>query len=302
MSDMVQTFSIHSNKHRSTQKQQKGLLMKGVTIRNNMNLKLWLNEVMNRKEIDLKLGKLNIYSQRHDKQSKYHNDLILPSIFRDVEDSQMFPMICFQKRTCRQLMREIRFEENVTSLLPSDKRNSILYGLLKELIYEIEFREQNILICQHRITKVFYIYFTDCLICPISKCCYTSVVFVLGQIFGGQIRCNNENCPIQILVTFDIQEELLWKKNQVDLSNRFSKYIISGKFRTNSLKTSIQPTDVSKSNQQYNLNINSQISQTERVQSKVNLSQQSNYEKQRRQKQSQHKNGFHSDYQNICLK
>lgn len=34
--------------------------MKGVTIRNNMNLKLWLNEVMNRKEIDLKLGKLNI--------------------------------------------------------------------------------------------------------------------------------------------------------------------------------------------------------------------------------------------------
>ncbi|CAD8185127.1 unnamed protein product [Paramecium pentaurelia] len=303
MSEMVQTFSIHSKKHRSTQKQQKGLLMKGVTIRNNMNLKLWLNEVMNRKEIDLKLGKLNIDCQRNDKQLKYyHNDVILPSIFRDVEDSQIFPMICFQKRTCRQLMREIRFEDNVTSLLPSDKRNSILYGLLRELMYEIEFREQNILICQHKITKVFYIYFTDCLICPISKCCYTSVVFVLGQIFGGQIRCNNENCPIQILVTFDIQEELLWKKNYVDLSNRFSKYIISGKFRTNSLKTSLQPTDVSKSNHHYNLNINSHISQTERIQSKLNLSQLSNYQKQR-EKSNKNKNGFQSDQQqNIFLK
>lgn len=58
-----------------------------------MNLKLWLNEVMNRKEIDLKLGKLNL--DRNDKQLKYHNDVILPSIFKDVEDSQIFPMICF---------------------------------------------------------------------------------------------------------------------------------------------------------------------------------------------------------------
>ncbi|CAD8087338.1 unnamed protein product [Paramecium sonneborni] len=301
MSDMVQTFSIHSKKHRSTQKQQRGLLMKGVTIGNNMNLKLWLNEMRNRKEIDLKLGKININYHNEDKQLKYQNDVILPSIFGDVEDSLTFPLICFQKRTCRQLMREIRFEDNVTSLLPNDQRNSILYGLLRELLYEIEFREQNILICQHKITKVFYIYFTDGQICPISKCCYTSVVLVLGQIIGGQIRCNHENCPIKILVTFDIQEDLLWKQNKIDLSNRFSKYVISGKFRTNSLKTSLQPLEIQKSNQNQNHNINSQISYTERVQSKLNSSQVSNYQKKRENK-NRNKNRFQSDNLDIFIK
>lgn len=32
--------------------------MKGVTIRKNQNLKLWLNELKNRKQIDLKLGNI----------------------------------------------------------------------------------------------------------------------------------------------------------------------------------------------------------------------------------------------------
>ncbi|CAD8081065.1 unnamed protein product [Paramecium sonneborni] len=301
MTDLVQTFSIHQKKHHSTQKQQKGLLIKGVTARNNMNLKLWLNEVMNRKEIDLKLGKIDINYHRQDKQLKNYNDAILPSIFRDVEESLIFPLICYQKRTCRQLMREIRFEQNVTSLLPSDKRNSILYGLIRELLYEIEFREENILICQQKVTKVFYIYFTDSQICPISKCCYTSVVLVLGQIFGGQIRCNNENCPIKILVTFDIQEDLLWKTNLVDQSNLYSKYIISGKFKINSLKTSIQPSDNSRSN--HNQNIKSQISYTDRIQTKLNLSQLSNYQQKREKKnRNRNKSGFQSDDQNIYQK
>lgn len=60
---------------------------------------------------------------------------------------------------------------------------------------------------------------------------------------GGFIQCNNEQCPIKTLASFDIKEELLWKKNSIDYSNKLSKYVISGKYRTNSLKNSIMPLE-----------------------------------------------------------
>lgn len=66
--------------------------MKGVTTRKNQNLKIWLNELKNRKQADLQLG---VFEKKQ--ISPKREEIILPNIFVGIENSKIFPMICFQQ-------------------------------------------------------------------------------------------------------------------------------------------------------------------------------------------------------------
>ncbi|CAD8146807.1 unnamed protein product [Paramecium octaurelia] len=236
MLDVISTFSIHSSQ--SKRNGQTGNLSKGSTARQSTRPtqkfhKIQLDDqafkTTPKSEQRKYKGIQTISEQNNQRENENENKF----------ESNIYPLIIFQKISYRQLLKEIKFEKDIKSLHPSDKRNLVIYRIICELFQELQFEIQNILICQHPISKLFYIYFSDTNYCPISKCCNNNVVIRIGEALGGEIKCLNPKCPLGVLTTFEIEEKILWN-SKVQQKRAISTFISSGKYRTRSLLQSVQ--------------------------------------------------------------
>ncbi|CAD8069479.1 unnamed protein product [Paramecium sonneborni] len=236
MLDVISTFSIHSCQ--SKRNRQTGNLSKGSTARQSTRP----NQKFYKIKLDDLPFKTSPKSEKRDKievQAISEQNRKRENENENIFESNIYPLIIFQKISYRQLLKEIKFEKDIRSLHPSDKRNYVIYRIMCELFQELQFEMQNILICQHPISKLFYIYFSDTDYCPISKCCNYNVVIRIGEILGGEIKCLNSKCPLGVLTTFEIEEKILW--NQTFQKKKvISNLISSGKYRTQSLLRSVQ--------------------------------------------------------------
>ncbi|CAD8054939.1 unnamed protein product [Paramecium primaurelia] len=236
MLDVISTFSIHSCQSRRNR--QTGNLSKGSTARQSTRPTQKFHKI----QLDDLAFKTSPKSeQREIKGIQATNE---QNRYKENEnenkfESNIYPLIIFQKISYRQLLKEIKFEKDIKSLHPSDKRNLVIYRIMCELFQELQFEIQNILICQHPISKLFYIYFSDTNYCPISKCCNQNVVIRIGEALGGEIKCLNPKCPLGILTTFEIEEKILWN-SKLQQNRAISTFISSGKYRTKSLLQSVQ--------------------------------------------------------------
>ncbi|KAM3139301.1 hypothetical protein pb186bvf_008521 [Paramecium bursaria] len=229
MIDLYSTCSIHSKQSRrfvkklqinfSVSQKKEGSLRRGKTF-----LPSFKSTKQDSKQFDFARTSREFRSNKVS-EFKLEDDLLV--------DSESFPMIRFQKKTFREMMKQIKYEKDIQSLPPNDRRNYILYRLIQELFQEISVNLYNLLICQHPITKIFFVYFSDIEQYPVSKCCYLPVFIKIAKTIGGEIRCTKCNT---LLTQFDIDEQVLWVPNK---PNRLSNFIISGKFRTKSLASAV---------------------------------------------------------------
>ncbi|CAD8051767.1 unnamed protein product [Paramecium primaurelia] len=238
MLDVISTFSIHSCYSRRNR--QTGNLSKGSTARQSTR--------PNQKFYKIQLDDIPFKTNPKSEQREKVEIKAISELNRQIETenentnqfgSNVYPLINFQKISYRQLLKEIKFEKDIKSLHPSDKRNLIIYKIMRELFQELQFEIQNILICQHPISKLFYIYFSDTDYCPMSKCCNQNVVIRIGEILGGEIKCLNPKCHLGVLTTFEIVEKILWN-SKFQQKQVISSLISSGKYRTKSLLQSVQ--------------------------------------------------------------
>ncbi|CAD8062078.1 unnamed protein product [Paramecium sonneborni] len=239
MLDVISTFSIHSCQSRRYR--QIGNITKGSTARQSTRT----NQKFHKIKLDNLPFKTSPKSEQREKieiQTISEQNRKNENENENKFESNIYPLIIFQKISYRQLLKEIKFEKEIKSLHPSDKRNLVIYKIMCELFSELQFEMQNILICQHPISKLFYIYFSDTDYCPTSKCCNQNVVIRIGQTLGGEIKCLNPKCPLGVLTTFEIEEKILWNST-FEKKKVISNLISSGKYRTKSLLQSVQLTE-----------------------------------------------------------